>query len=153
MTHQVKEEKLTTMAVHIQRSHAEKPERHLFVITKAKDQIIAFKQGDSGLQIHTQLKYQIFSFKQNKMDNLKNKETARASLSGRLPSCMKGTTGWSQESSEYADGHQSSHSLCSLYGRFKFVLKLQHSQQCLAPRNLLTFLSSETAVKDLKLLT
>lgn len=32
MTHQVKEEKLSTMAVHIQRSHAEKPTRHLFVI-------------------------------------------------------------------------------------------------------------------------
>lgn len=53
MTHQVKEEKLTTMAVHIQRSHVEKHKRHLFVITKAKDQITAFKQGDSGLQVHT----------------------------------------------------------------------------------------------------
>lgn len=62
---------------------------------------------------------------------------------------MKGTIGWSRESSENAGSHQSSHSVFSLYGRFKSVLELQHSQQYLA----LTFLSSETTVKDLKLLT
>lgn len=61
---------------------------------------------DSRLQVHTQQKYHNFSFKQNMMYNLIYKET------GRLPSHMKGKIGWSQESSKYADGVPSYHSMC-----------------------------------------
>lgn len=46
------------------------------------------------------------------MYNLNKEETAHASLSGRWPSHMKEKTGWSQGSSKYADGLQSSHSMC-----------------------------------------
>lgn len=114
MTHQVKEEKLTTMAVHIQRSHVEKPTRHLFVITNGQgpNHNLQERRLQTAGTHTAEIPQFLFQAKQDKTYNLNNKETVHASSSGRLPSHMKGKIGWSQESSKYADGLQSSHPMC-----------------------------------------
>lgn len=117
-----------------------------------KDQITNFKKRESRLQVCTQQKYHNFSFKQNQTYNLNNKETAHASPSGRLPSHTKGKLGGHSKALNTQTSPIFPFCVCSLYGRFESVLKLQHSQQRPAPHIPLTFTSSETAVRDLKLL-
>lgn len=97
MTHQAKKEKLTTVLVHIHRSHAEKATK-LFAITKSQGPNHDLQEK----RIQTADTHrEIFPFKENKKYNRNNEETAYFSPTGRLPSHMKGKIGLSQQSSKY----------------------------------------------------
>lgn len=124
MKHQLEEEKLTIMAVHTWKSHPEKPTRQEFVITnnQGPNQNLQERRLQTTGTQTAEISH--FLFQINKMYNLNKEESAHAFLSGKWPSHMKEKIGWSQESSEYADGLLSSHFMCSLYGRFKSLLKL-----------------------------
>lgn len=130
MTHQVEKEKLTTVLVHIHRSHAEKATKP-FVITNSQGPNHDLQER----RIHTAVMHRAETrhllFQRNKKYNRNNEETAYFSSTGSLPSHMKGEIGWSQQSSKYLKSPILENFplyVCSLQRRFHSMLKQQHSQ-------------------------
>lgn len=100
MTHQVKKKKLTTVLVHIHRSHAEKATK-LFAITNSQgpNHDLQERRFQTAVMHRTETRH--FLFQKTQEYNRNNGETTYFSPPGWLSFHMKGKIGWWQQSSKY----------------------------------------------------